>query len=205
MIPVIKKPAECKADELCNFVEMVIEGGQVTREGLERRIRRAKLMAFAYENEKLAGVAAIKAPSWLYVRDVFRKAIEAGQAVDFRYELGWGYTRPDFRRRGIHGRLTEMLMTNVRDLNVFGTTAVDNDAEKAILMRLGFERCGSPYAGRTESKQLWIRRVAPRAGVAKWALRNADLLLRSAERSERYNILLNSFRRKIRLRSTGVH
>lgn len=204
MIPVIKEPAECTAEELRDFADLVIEGGQVARDGLERRIGRAKLLAFAYENGNLAGIAAIKTPSWLYVRDVFRKAIEADQAVDFRYELGWGYTHPNYRRRGIHGRLAEMLTINARDFNVFGTTGTDNEAVKAVITKLGFEVCGSPYAGRTESKQLWVRRAAPRNDVAKWFLRNADLLLRGVERSESYNILLNSFRRKFRSRLTGA-
>lgn len=205
MNPVIKKPSECSLQELEDFAELVIEGGQVARAGLENRMRRAKLLAFGYEDGKLVGVVAIKKASWFYVRDVFGKANEPDQAVDYRYELGWGFTLPDYRRRGITTELSQMLMDNSRDCNLFGTTGTGNEASKRILEKYGFEMCGSPYPGRTEFKQLYVRKLTTGSDLGTWFLKNADLLLREAEKSNSYRYLLNTFRRTSKTRVTGVH
>lgn len=202
---VIKRPAECSSEELRHFVDMVIEGGQVARTGLERRIRRAKFLAFAYENGELAAITAVKKASWFYTRDVFRKAGETNEAFDYRYELGWGYTRPAYRKRGLSNALCDSTLERSREVNLFGTTGTNNEAVARILSKRGFEKCGSPYPGRTESKQLWVRKVATRTDPGKWFLKNADFLLRGFERSKSYNNLLTTFRRKVKTRLTGAH
>lgn len=205
MIPEIKRPSECTARELEDFACLVAQGGQVARSGLEQRIRRAKYLAFAYVEGELAAVAAVKKASWFYIRDVFGKANEPARGNDFKYELGWGYTRPKYRNRGIHQCLVDLLLENVRDINIFGTTGTANEAIMSILQKRGFVMCGSPYPGKTEAKQLWIRNGNAETSSAGWFMRIFDSLLRDAERSESFNHVRSSFRRKVKARLTGVH
>src|SRR5215204_1124204 len=107
---VIKKPSECSEQELKSFVEMVVEGGQVARKGLEERVKKAKLLAFGFERETLAGIAAIKKASRFYISNIFGRADVSGDAGAFRYELGWCFILPEYRKRGLAGKLVEEIL-----------------------------------------------------------------------------------------------
>jgi hypothetical protein len=56
----IKPPSECTHEEIQSFFNLVKRGGEVNINTLEAGIRRARLLAFCYVNQELAGVAALK-------------------------------------------------------------------------------------------------------------------------------------------------
>lgn len=59
-VDVIKPPSQCTDKELEAFYDLLVRGGEVEERGLRDRVRRAKLLAFHYENQRLVGIAAIK-------------------------------------------------------------------------------------------------------------------------------------------------
>jgi ribosomal protein S18 acetylase RimI-like enzyme len=207
MLPVIKRPADCTDEEIRAFAQMVIEGGQVSPAGFERNVRRAKLLGFAYEDGELAGVVGIKSSPWLYVREVFLKANKLDEAVDFRYEIGWGYTKPEFRKLHINRRLVELQLATIPESNVFAMTGVGNEAVISNLIKLGFEKCGDPYPNSTGSwlYQLWVKKGSAARNSGKWFLKSIDLVLRGVERSDRCKSLLRSFHKKVKTRRAGAH
>lgn len=204
MIPEIKKPSECTKAELEAFAKLVTEGGQVGRSGLERLIRRAKLLGFAYEGNELVSISAVKRSSWLYIRDVFAKANEPDEAIDYKYEVGWGFTRPEYRNRGIHECMVDLMLENMRGTNLFLTTGINNRPVSAIFTKRQFQKCGSPYQGRTEPKQVWVRKITSERTFGVRLLECFDQILRQVERSESCSYLLTMFRRKTRKRLIGV-
>src|SRR5438128_1855709 len=97
----IRPPDDCSPDQLDAFVELVSQGGQVRATGLRERIGRAHWLGFHYEGHQLAAVAGLKRPGEKYRARVFRKAKAALPATVFCAELGWVFTREEFRGRRI--------------------------------------------------------------------------------------------------------
>lgn len=153
----VKKPVECTGRELEEFAGLVIKGGQVDRTGLKKRIERARLLGFCYEGDELVGTAAIKEAYKAYVSRVFNSANESEKANEYRYELGWIYTLPNYRRRGISRALVEKLLGDYKGYDLFATTGTGNRTMETILGEHGFQKFGSPFQGRKERKQLYVR------------------------------------------------
>jgi ribosomal protein S18 acetylase RimI-like enzyme len=156
---IVQPPALFSESELRDFHSLVLEQGQVTRLGLQARIRGAKLLGFHYLGPRLVAVAGLKTPNESYKNQVFREAGVEHLSGQFHTELGWAVTRKEFQGRGIAARLIRKLLRQMKSKNVFATTASDNFHMQRLLARFGFTKTGHPYgdqgpAGR--SKLLWL-------------------------------------------------
>ena len=143
----------------------MLRAGQVNPAGLRTRIKQAHRLAFHYENEELAAIAALKRPSAAYWARVFRGA-EAPYSPDaFTAELGWVFTRKEHRGQGITRRLLQRLLhEDTEHDRLFATTSVDNAAMRHLLATLGFAPSGVPFSGADETLlQLWLRDAEPAA------------------------------------------
>lgn len=159
MPQVIKSPTECTEEELDEFKGMVLKGEQVEEAKLEDRIKRARHLAFKYDQNQLVGIAALKRPSDKYKQDVFKKAGIPEQAKDYELEIGWAFTEKEHRGRGVSGNLIRGLLEISEPHNIFATTRTNNKAMDRILLKHGFTQCGKPYLGRdcTYQLQLYVR------------------------------------------------
>jgi GNAT superfamily N-acetyltransferase len=155
----IDPPGTCSLNQLDAFAELVLQGGQVRAAGLRERLAQARWLGFHYEDDELAAVAALKQPTDNYRDKVFRKAETHFPASEFVAELGWVFTRTEFRGRGISHRLLERLLEKAGQDNLFATTQVDNRAMQRLLKSLGFEQAGRPFPGTRKAHllQLWVR------------------------------------------------
>jgi GNAT superfamily N-acetyltransferase len=131
---------------------------------LRERIGRAHWLGFHYEEHELAAVAGLKRPADKYRDKVFRKAKAALPASVFCAELGWVFTREEFRRRGISHRLLKRLLKKAGHKNLFATTRANNHSMQRLLESLGFQRAGRPFQGLPEEPllELWV--LCPSAG-----------------------------------------
>ena len=125
-------------------MKLALESGEVSAEGLDKRIRDAYRLGFLFLGNELVGIAALKVP-----RSSYRAKVEAGANVGlsgtiYPYELGWVYVRE--AARGRHGStlLTESLLREV-DAGIFATSATDKDRMHGTLRRHGFVETGVPY------------------------------------------------------------
>ena len=155
----LSPPVACSDGDIAAFQDIVLEGGEVDRVGLLQRIARADHLAFAFFDHNFVGVGALKCPNSGYRKSVFMKSGTLRSFSDFPLELGWVYVRPQFRTRGISGRLVEELIATSRSQNVFATSRTDNQAMHKSLERSGFVRDGKPYPSvmRAETLQLFVR------------------------------------------------
>jgi ribosomal protein S18 acetylase RimI-like enzyme len=155
----IQPPHKCDSGLIDAFRELVIQGEQVQFAGLNERLRAAHLLAFHYLNDELVAIAALKQPSESYRDKVFRCAQATMNPNSFRLELGWVFTREDFRGRGISRHLLELLLQKAGEDKLFATTRADNHAMQRLLKSLGFERAGSPFSGEGADYliELWFR------------------------------------------------
>lgn len=151
----IQEPGACSDAGLREFERLVREGFDGSDETLPDRIRAARRLAFHRSAEgALSAIAGLKAPGGEYRRAVFEKAGAAGDADDYRLELGWVYVAPEQRGRGLGEDLCRRLLAQARGCGVFATTRPDNAPMIRILLRLGFTRAGEPYPRADRDEQL---------------------------------------------------
>jgi GNAT superfamily N-acetyltransferase len=158
-VEVIKPPAACAAEQLDAFAELVRCGGQVRAVGLRRRVAAAHWLAFHYEGNEIVAVGALKRPTPDYRARVFEQAQSTLTDAAFDIELGWVFTRGEFRRQGIGARLVGGLLEKAGTANVFATSRSRNRTMQRLLAASGFERTGRPFPSTNgeHSIQLWLR------------------------------------------------
>lgn len=157
-----KKPYECSANELQNFLALVLTGGEVSPVGLEARINKAETLLFLAEDGCLKGIAAVKSPDKSYKDGVFRKAHATVAASQFPFELGWVFVHPLARGAGSSYKLVEVAVSATNGQAIFATSRADNAPMHKVLKKHGFSRHGETYAS-TQNKQkiaLFVRYAA---------------------------------------------
>lgn len=140
----IKKPADCSDKELEDFMNLVLEGKQVTSKGLEGRIRNCKNLGFCYVDNKLVGVSAIKQKSEEIVKRTLYKAKINSDKIP-THELGYSFTKLKFRGQGINKQINDELLGLIGQENIYATT--DNDTMRKYLKEKGFIKRGSSFKG----------------------------------------------------------
>ncbi len=135
-------------------------GEQVKKPGVEWRIRRARLLGFYYENNRLVGTLGIKRFVRTYKKNIFRKARVFDESKKYESELGWAYTLPKYRGRGIFSSLNRKILSVAGHENLYATTRADNIAVQKTLQKNGFKIIGRPYKGRITGRltYLFVRR-----------------------------------------------
>ena len=154
----IKEPSECSEKEIEDVYLLAKKGGEVDPLGLRNRIRRAKYLAFHYEQNELVGIVGLKRPYETYKKVVFKRAGVPKEAEKYSLEIGWAYTKCVYRGKGICTGLIQKILEKSESENFFATVRTNNPAMHRVLEKTGFRRIGKPYHGRTNhSIQLFIR------------------------------------------------
>ena len=149
---VIKPPSECSAGELDAFTSLVVLRRDVSASTLEKRIRRSLYLGFYYDDNELIGIVALKKPSKPYVA-----ALEAllEKPLPSRKEVGWAYTLPEHRDRGVSGALLSGLLETCSRPGLFAVTRADNDAAAKVLTDHGFTPYGPAILWKGEVSRVY--------------------------------------------------
>jgi len=130
-------------------------GGAVQRDGLENRVRRCHLIAFAIGNEGVVSTAAIKNPENGYVESI---SLKSGHKLPRGVrELGYVATQAGSRGRGLARKICRNLVESYGE-ELFATTT--EEAMERILSALGFDAVSSPWESELHPERqlkLWIR------------------------------------------------
>ena len=154
----LEEPLACAEAALQAFAHLVRQGFDGSDDGLDDRIRRAKLLAFHFTADDMLGaVAGLKAPCVRHRAEVFKNAHAHVDSAIYRLELGWVFVIPDQRGNRIGETLCQLLLEREPRSGVFATTRPNNTYMIRILLELGFERVGSPYSRRNEQLALYLR------------------------------------------------
>lgn len=142
----IKKPKDCSKEELELFKNLVLEGGQVNPDGLEKRIRSCRLLGFYYnEKEELVGVSALKLKPRNSVEAIKSKAQVTDNVIP-QVELGYSVTKKEFRGQGINKTINDKLLDGIGGEKIYATT--DNDSMRKYLTKKGFIKKGVSFKGK---------------------------------------------------------
>jgi len=145
----VSSPNNFTLSELNSIKELIISEGQVSSSGLLNRIKRAKLLCVAIDNDKIIAISAIKIPDRAYHVSCFEKADVPELYKYYPYEMGWKVVLPLYRGKNLGSKLSNMLFKNIDKDKIFATVRSNNKASIIPLERMGFKPTGKPYYGST--------------------------------------------------------
>lgn len=157
----LKSPSECSANEIGEFMNLVLEGGEVAAGGLRTRIMAAEQLAFLRTDGQLVGVAAAKNPKDMYRFSVAHASGFPLMKQEYLYELGWVFVVPAARGKGYARSLAEAAISQVSSNGILATSRSENLAMHHILIKLGFTQSGSTYRSTHGDHQLKLFTRAP--------------------------------------------
>lgn len=141
----VSKPKELTTKELNQVKELIILGGQVSKNNLESRILNCELIGRCFADDKLIGVSAIKRPLKSYIDKILNKA-KIHKDKNPSFELGYSVTLKDFRGKGVNRKINDELLDNSKGISIFATT--DNSSMRKYLVSKGFVKVGESYKGK---------------------------------------------------------
>ena len=139
-----KRPQEFDPIELEKFCKLVLSEGQVNANTLSEYVENAERLAFAYYNEELAAVAAIKKAQLSYRKNVKRKSGTDIPLEEISREFGYVVVAPNHRGKGLSGILADALLRNDSGM-MFATSITDNSRMHRTLYSHGFKKSGNSY------------------------------------------------------------
>lgn len=142
---VVGAPGDCSAVVIEQCLNLICLGGAIpaSRETVEPRIMRAKVLAYVLIDGHIVGVAALKVPVRSYRDRISRRS---GFSIpDWKYPLELGYLVVDKSARGqkLSTRLVDAVLGAAGDSGLFATTS--SAAVHKILPQVGFVVQGNTY------------------------------------------------------------
>lgn len=142
---IIRRSQDCSKAEISQFEKLVVEGGQVNTDGLDKKILDCKLLGFCYVNKELASIAAIKIKPTDQIREIFKKTQTAKINNMPKLELGYCFTNHHHRGKKFSSTLNDRILEAVKGESVFATTG--NPIMVHYFESRGFDLIGKPYKG----------------------------------------------------------
>lgn len=139
-----KRPAECSVHELQTFCELVLSEGQVNPVTLRGYVVGAEMLAFAYYDDELCAVAAIKNAQLTYRRRIQRKSDNDFLLEEISREFGYVVVSPHHRGKRLSGALADSLLQGDKGM-LFATSTTGNRRMHQTLERHRFKRSGKSY------------------------------------------------------------
>ena len=141
----LRSPGDCSKEDLSRFHDMVLEGGEVRKEGLDDRIGRAKVLAFLESGGAIIGVGALKIQHRNYTARLFKKANAKSVANDFGLELGWVVIGKAHRGHKHSSRTVDALLAHTEGKRTYATSVSTNERMHTTLIKHNFERDGAEW------------------------------------------------------------
>lgn len=138
----IRRPSEFTDAELAAFKDLVLLTDEVEKDGLERRIAEARLLATISIGNRLAAVGAIKEAATH--RSTVIAASGFALPAKCQHELGWVSVLPDVRGMGLGSFVTKLLVRESAE-PLWATTRVANTTMHSILNECGFLKEGQAF------------------------------------------------------------
>jgi GNAT superfamily N-acetyltransferase len=147
---VIVPPSRLSSSDKQQIADLINAGGEVRPEGVLAGINRALLLGLGIVDNVVVAVSAIKQPLSEYKAKVFASAGVPEQAGTYTAELGFTYTKPEYRSSGVTVPLHTQLLRQCTS-KLFTTVRSDNRIALLLVKRIGFKELGTPYMGRTNT------------------------------------------------------
>ena len=152
------QPQRLSQQQLTTVANFIAQGGEVSLTNALAGVQRAQLIGYASnEQGDIIAITALKTPLDTYKTKVFTAAGYPNLTNQYKYEKGYSYTDPNYRRQGLNKAISQQLLSTA-STNIFATTRSDNTASKNNLVAQGFTQLGEPWpsARGDYSLELWV-------------------------------------------------
>lgn len=138
-------------DEICRLVQA---GGSVNTQFVRYNLEKAFLIAYAVENNIIAGISSLKHP-----RKEFIDRIYSITGLDFTNFLERGYTsvRPEYRSKGVGTKLLHGLTARAENYKIFSIISEDNKATQKIAIKNRTRKISTYYSeNKKKNMGIWM-------------------------------------------------
>jgi len=155
----VVRPVGLSCTKLDELACLIVEGGQIRPDNIADRLLRCRWIAYATDNEKVVGVAALKTPHDGPDDNAFYKAKSPYNYDAFTMEIGFLMIASPYRRKHLALALTKTLCDLESRSNLYATVVEANCGAQSVLLRNGFVQSGVPFADRggSEPLVLWVK------------------------------------------------
>ncbi len=126
------KPQALSSDRLDEICQLVAAGGSVDTQWVKFNLKRAFLIAYVTEMDRVVADSSLKHPRPEYIATLNEKA---GINLSDYLERGYTSVRPEYRGMGIGTALLEGLTSRAQGRKIFSLIAEDNAATQKIALR----------------------------------------------------------------------
>ncbi len=143
----IVKKEDLNESEKKAFGEMLRLQGKVYPDengGFDSKADRCKFICFVYKKKCLVAIGGIKRPT---KSDFSKECANLPELTnDFKSELGYIYTKPEYGGKGIASIIVLKLIEKIGFENLMATTELtNNNRMQGILLKNGFKRYGNTW------------------------------------------------------------
>lgn len=126
------KPRALSTDRLDEICQLVAAGGSVDTQWVKFNLKRAFLIAYVTEMDRVVADSSLKHPRAEYIAALNE---QAGMDLSNYLERGYTSVRPEYRGLGIGTRLLEGLTARSKGRKIFSLISEDNVATQKIALR----------------------------------------------------------------------
>lgn len=140
----ISSPSELTSQQLEDMSQLISSGQEVTMSVVNRNLKNAVSIAYAYDNGIPVGVIVLKNPVASYRTKVFNEAGVPELASTYQAEIGYTYVLPEYRTRGVGVRLCRVMVNSISS-PIYATTREQNTTINKLLKFAGFNETGDKW------------------------------------------------------------
>lgn len=137
---IIKPSSEMKNKDYKSFYKLVDDGKEAYVDLADIK-EHGKIFAFYFIDNELAAVSAVKDD--YRKEDIFDASETEEDPEDYKYEIGWFYTKPEYRRMGLNYKLFQALWKKTHS-GMFMTIRDTNKESLSSAKKYGFKITGIP-------------------------------------------------------------
>jgi hypothetical protein len=154
--PVFKvgMPSEFSPEDKNSFLKLLKSQGKIINPSIDK-INRCKLLGICVLGDEVISIAAIKVKSSSDFNA--EKADLQDLSKEFKYELGYCFTKTNHTGKGYSSRLVNTLIQKISAENLLATTELREDnSMQRILINNGFKQYGNSWKSKIHGGDLGL-------------------------------------------------
>lgn len=149
-----KTPIDLTKREFDGIFNLIKKGGEVNEEYIKSGLKRAELIGYYVDNDKVISVGVVKNPHPVHKSDIFEKSKTI--LNEYKFEIGYFSTDELYQGEHLASKIFKKLCNKFKLFNIFATTRVSNIGMKKILENNKFEATGKSFENNDKTDYLLL-------------------------------------------------
>ncbi|MBL4907693.1 MAG: hypothetical protein JKX94_09610 [Sneathiella sp.] len=139
------RPIDCSPNHIKQFINIILDGGEVPIENLKRGIPTAEMLFFTGTPGKLMGVSAVRYPNAKYSKHLFEHAGVPQMYNPLSVEVCWLCVLPEYRGKGVWGNNRKVRLDYLGNRPYHAIHRVENEEVGEPIKSLNYNQAGSDF------------------------------------------------------------